>query len=126
MLFVKAMIRSSLTRAPVIHIHASCHVDQLFIITICCLHPFAGLNQWTTRGLLDFNLLFPQWPAAFPQTLGSFAPDPPRAAFANLKEGFVWSDAGRGFAITVQKVADCDSQVRQSVRDGKALSFDEP
>ena len=63
---------------------------------------------------MDFNLLFPQWPAAFPQAPGSYAPDPPRAAFANLKEGFAWSDAERGFAITVRKVAECDSQVRSS------------
>ena len=88
-----------------------------------CLHPYphlllfgfptctAGVPQWTTRGLLDFNLLFPTWPVAFPQAPRAYAPNPPRAAFANLKEGFAWTDAKRGFSVTVRKAGECDSQV---------------
>ena len=94
-------------RAPVPH-HSALHIHQR---THPPSPPCAGQPQWTTRGLLDFNLLFPLWPDAFPKGPGAYATDPPRAAFANLKEGFAWSDASRGFVITVRKVAECDSQV---------------
>ena len=46
------------------------------------------------------------------QGANQYAPDPPRAAYATLKPGYAWVDAQRSLMVLVNKVADCDSQVR--------------
>ncbi|GAX85071.1 hypothetical protein CEUSTIGMA_g12491.t1 [Chlamydomonas eustigma] len=79
--------------------------------------------QWTTRGMLDFNLVFPLWPSAFPASPGAYAPDPPRAAYANLKEGFSWTDAKRGFGVLVKRIAECDSEAEIPVYNYTVPAF---
>lgn len=79
-----------------------------------CMHPCirAGRRTWSVQGLLDFNYLFGEWPAALPASAGQFPPEPARSAFALLKEGQAWHHAASGVVVVAKRVAGCDSQVR--------------
>jgi hypothetical protein len=66
-----------------------------------------GSSSWSARGLLDFNMAFARYPSALPPSAGSFPPDPPGAAFTQLREGDAWLDEEHNLLLAVERLVPC-------------------
>jgi hypothetical protein len=83
----------------------------------------AGNPTWTTRGLLDFNVVFGLHPSAMPPTDGAYSADPERSAYALLKEGFAWVSLENRLMVLVESVGACGSAAEVPVYNYSARAF---
>ncbi|KXZ46510.1 hypothetical protein GPECTOR_43g947 [Gonium pectorale] len=83
----------------------------------------AGSGQWSTRGLLDFNLFFGEWPSSLPRGPSSLPLGPAKSAFALLKAGQAWLHAGSGVLVVVQGEVPCDGQAELPVYNYTVPNF---
>ncbi len=72
---------------------------------------YAGTTSFSGRGLLDFNVLFGEWPSNLPPAPASLPSPPVKSAFALLKEGQAWLHTLGRLLVVAQQEVDCDGQV---------------
>lgn len=77
-------------------------------------------NEWTERGILDFNVLHGEWPHALPAGPGELAR---MSEFSLLKEGHSWFDPGSRLLLSLQRIGDCDGQAEIVPHNHTALNF---
>lgn len=87
----------------------------------------AGKDVWSIRGLLDFNLLFGEWPDALPRKANTFQPSPGYDAYAQLKEGYPWfhkEDANNAtIMVLVERLKECPDTPELRVHKYSARAF---
>jgi hypothetical protein len=52
-------------------------------------------------------MAFARYPSALPPSAGSFPPDPPGAAFTQLREGDAWLDEEHNLLLAVERLVPC-------------------
>ncbi|GMH43936.1 hypothetical protein BSKO_11870 [Bryopsis sp. KO-2023] len=86
-----------------------------------------GNAVWSIRGLLDFNLLFGEWPDSIPSGPNRFPGEPAYDAFAQLKEGYPWfhKEAGQdtGIMVLVERLVDCPQTSQLNTYSYSAKGF---
>ncbi|GLI63979.1 hypothetical protein VaNZ11_007148, partial [Volvox africanus] len=82
-----------------------------------------GASSFGSRGLLDFNVLFGEWPSAMPPAPATLPPAPVKSAFALLKEGQAWLHAAGSLLVVAQREVDCDGQAEVPVYNYSVPNF---
>ena len=77
-------------------------------------------NDWTERGVLDFNVLHGDWPHALPAGPGEVARN---TQFSLLKEGHSWYDPGSQLLLSLERIGECDGEAALRPYNHSVLDF---
>lgn len=83
--------------------------------------------MWSIRGLLDFNLLFGEWPDSLPKKSNEFQPSPGYDAYAQLKEGYPWfhkeDEDNSSIMVLVERLKECPNHSELRIHRYSARAF---